>query len=387
MKKLKKESGFSLVELALVLAIVGLAVATALETYNTYARTKVIGTAIERKMNVEAALARYVSANGAFPCPADPALPSNNPNAGVSNCMAGSTSVPDASGGVLRVAGMRDTNADLDSVVDPVLVGMVPYTTLGISARESIDSWGSRLTYAISQYLTNPATYNPQRGAIRVELYDQSAGTDNPILNGSVPSQVVPGAGTPDAFMLALVSHGPDRKGAYNIYGARPIACNSTQGRDNENCDGDAAFREVTYQVSSRDSAQFYDDPFLTSDISLDSDKWKSSGAMAMGNKQEGAGNVGIGTWNPQEKVDVNGAVLADEVHAQRFCNAAGANCFPAELVAGAGSTCTGGLMAGIQNAAADCAAKVSTAGITPGSCGTGQYMVGFNANGTIKCQ
>src|SRR4051812_33213745 len=86
LKFLKNNRGFSLVELAIGLSIVSLMAGTALEAYKQYKATPAPRISQQRRAIVVTALAKFVSDNGRFPCPADPSMSLDTPYAGKENC-------------------------------------------------------------------------------------------------------------------------------------------------------------------------------------------------------------------------------------------------------------------------------------------------------------
>lgn len=406
---MKRESGFSLIEMAIVLVVASVLGAAALEVYNQYARTKVSNIEFERQDNVVTAISRFMALNGGrMPCPADPALPENDATSGRENCA--------GTGGVLLVPGARDV--DGDGTMDPVLIGAVPYVTLGISPKETIDGYGSRMTYAVTRALATGST-NLTDSAVGIMRYQPFVSANlidggamdipesvQPRLNQRVVDVTNPG-GTPNAFPFVLVMHGPDRAGAYQANGRRAVPCDA--GTLNaENCDDDAIFAVSDFRQLDAGVVDGYrvsiDDSYVIFDVSASSDNWQGTGSAIQNSIS--AGNVGVGTGltGPGEKLDVRGDVRADQIRASRFCSAecplppAGApippdpdcDCFRVELIGGAGASCAGGLATGIANDDIQCAGsntgQVNTAGNAWGSCPAGCFVYGFGS-GYRKCR
>lgn len=380
----KGSGGFSLIELAIIMTIVGLIAASTLETYRIYMKTKVLNDTSAHKNNVSLALARFLADNGRLPCPADPGLPVGDPMAGVEECMVtppGFTCTGPKNA-LCRTPGARDTPADVNSAPDPVLIGAVPYVTLNIAMSESLDGWSNKFTYAVSEYLTSAATYGDSLGVINRKSWQQDIMTllwsDQDAANGRL---VIP---MKWAFPIALVSHGPDAAGAYSYHGELIRPC-ATGTRDAENCDGDSDFTDEAYRVLVA-GPEFYDDPFVLTDFSRDSDKWQFGAITGSMRNKQALGRVGIGTMAPTEELEVAGNIKLQDFWAVNYCNQAGANCFPADIIGGTGLGCSGGVLTGIQNANAACQPKISTASTPPANCPAGKYMTGFDAAGAIVC-
>ncbi len=121
----------------------------------------------------DTAMGRFALQNGRYPCPADPALPEENPNAGVEYCQynamaainaaivpgpAGAPATCNAGGGFCRSLGTNGATDDGNSI----LYGSIPYTTLGLPAQ--YDGWNKKFGYAVTEALTVfPAAPPPRR--------------------------------------------------------------------------------------------------------------------------------------------------------------------------------------------------------------------------------
>lgn len=443
-------SGFSLVELSIILAVVGLVGAALLTQYQDYLRVKIKNDTELHRKAVKEALEAFVINYNRLPCPADPALAPGAANAGLESCAAG--------GGLTEVQGTRQTamnpawtgfgpgpayfpsNEGLSNK-DPVLIGAVPYVTLGISFRDSLDGWGNKITYAMSKYL-GTVGFNRYNGVIRI-LQQQSDETMAPILTevsicpfGQHASCNPEGplVDRPTAKMYVLISHGADGKGAWTAYGKQSVPCPvalipSTAGaRDDENCNGDSTFVDAGKEtniyslvhtnfaaaVSPDRVDRYFDDPFTTFTIENSNDKWSYSSLTAIHNKT--MGNVGIGLPNPAVPLDVDGNIkvegaLAGKVKSdQGFCTEAWddpntpaspdkpAYCFETALIAGADGDqdgyvpdkamgCPGQYMTGIEKSQTDCDPGVDLSAVTPGPpCIAGQFMIGIDSSGGILC-
>ncbi|MFN3595395.1 MAG: type II secretion system protein, partial [Thiobacillaceae bacterium] len=77
------EAGLTLVEMALVLAIIGLMAALFLPMMSSMREAQQIKETRAKLAAIDAALVRFVMLNDRLPCPADGALPETDPNAGL----------------------------------------------------------------------------------------------------------------------------------------------------------------------------------------------------------------------------------------------------------------------------------------------------------------
>lgn len=379
-------------ELAIAVALLGLMLGSSLTAYREYTRTKLSNDTLEKKTTIEYALSRFVATKGRMPCPADPTLSLSDASGGIENCLAGVTGLgcSGAGGtGVCRVEGGRDTAADIEGLnPDPVLIGAVPYVALGISAVDTVDSWGGKITYAVSEFLTPAGSFTEDYGAISKEIYSDMTSSYENAANPSVTDGATPPTPLTDSFSYVIVSHGPDRKGAYNYNGVMIAPCGTTaESADAENCDGDSVFRD-SGRKSSGDNAEFYDDAFVAMGLIRDSDKWQYTGDPSeIRSKQGNGGNVGIGKWNPVQALDVSGNILMENMRAQYYCDDDADDCFEPSLIGGSGDDCAGGTFNGIQHAAAACNQQIDLGSVPSQACPAGKRVKGFTAAGILICE
>jgi len=384
-------AGFSLIELAIALAIIGLILGTTLSLYQGYIRTKAENDTDFRQEIIRTAISRFVAAQGRLPCPARGNLAVTNANSGAEQCTTG--------GGVVAYNGLRG-DMDVDGTTDRVLIGYLPYATLNITMMEAYDGWGSGFTYAVSENLTQFAKFNEGQGVIRIREYDEF-GTLKTLAN---PRVITDSGQTEDSFMFVVVGHGPDRKGAYNNQGQRPVAC-SGSGRDVENCNNTNAIfvRSPRNYVSG--SADFFDDSFVLSDYVQDEDMWYQPGMQRTADVTPALQNsanmllppeakVGIGPVQslapsepvpPAERLYVYGSIRADTVEVDKLCETGG-GCFEPALVGGSSFSCDGGYITGINNGKPICADKVrgAPASFMATSCPSG--VQGYCSSGVVWC-
>ena len=172
--------------------------------------------------------------------------------------------------GYCRVSG-RD--ADGDSADDGVLIGNIPYVTLGVPYNEALDGWKHRFTYAVTETMTDSATFIPTRGAIMVWKADGSTPLSfgdpaNPNANPKHQN----GQGTAH---FVYFSHGENGRGSYSIEGIRigencdngvftaaEVAAAGKDYNEIENCDNDYEF---TWDSEAYSTQQGYDYTMISS--------------------------------------------------------------------------------------------------------------------------
>lgn len=229
--KNNRKSGFSLLELSIVLTIVAIMVAGGLTLTTAKVSQDQIENSFTEMENIQKALQVYASEFGMLPCPAAIGLASTDALYGrqATDCAdatppAGITRVeyPAASGNYVRIGG-------------------VPFYTLQIPERYLADDFNNRYFYAVSESFITSAT-SSSTGNIRVV---DSAG-----------------ASVSDVVAWVVFSPGKSHKGGYVAKtGSLYSACDGT-AKDGENCDGDGIFTDAPYNDGTV-AANFFDDLIL----------------------------------------------------------------------------------------------------------------------------
>lgn len=421
----KIEGGFSLIEVTIVLLVISILMASMLQTYNVYSIQKQENDTKNRISVVQAALSKYLEKYGTYPRPADRNIP-------IGTALFGKeAAVPTVLCTVSTATSCLATGAT-------VYVGDVPFSTLGIHYKNIVDSFGGKLTYAVSAALTGGA-FSDTGGAIRV-----LANNNTDIFAGATPKA-----------QFFVFSSGPDHQGTYGLSGAMLAPCGAaaTNGTDTENCNGDLIFRSnydtvianvATYHKYIRyfaNGANNFDD--LTGyQNTLSSGLWSMAPNMgSLVNSNTGM-NVLVGTpifplpascsisspilgcvVPPQTRMDVQGVARTTELRTKSICKNLGAGCadpvttLPAGTVAPehyAATPTTGGAFnattQGNVGGGILCASNrplsgfslngstghvdetctrtdlVKVSGFAATSCTAGTYAVGINAAGVIVC-
>lgn len=199
-----RSRGFTLVEIAIALAIIALLLGMMVVPLNTQIDQQRIGDTQRQLNTVAEALLGFAVANGRLPCPATATLANTAAGAGteIANCSAG---------------------AD----------GVLPWTTLGIS---ETDAWGRRYTYRVA-----PGFADAPVGGVQSSFTLTDNGTLR-VTNGSVDIAT--------NMVAVVVSHGKNGAGAYLTDGSQlPVGT----GDELENADNDNVF-------VSRTNAPDFDD-------------------------------------------------------------------------------------------------------------------------------
>ncbi len=377
--------GFSLIELSIALIVIGLLVTPLIQQYNVLVKRKNYeGTGGAMDL-VESAMNDFLQSEGRYPCPADITLASSDVNIGVfsgaDNISSGEEAcppaLPDANGpaigacvdGICRAAGR-----DADGVPggDSILIGGVPYATLGITEDQTHDGWNRKLTYVVTESMTNGA-YNEDWGAISVQ--DENA--------ESLISEV-------DSQSYLLVSHGINGLGGHTVQGVQVGPC-ANEGFEIENCDNDNIFVEMGDRGWSLVEGPDYSDDIIAYNFSVFEGIW-SLAADPEDIKTNTIGNVGIGEIDPQHPLDVKGDIKAVKTHADEYCNTegAGGDCFEPSVIGTDGIECSGDdqAMTGIANNDSVCDLALPTTIVKKGdgTCAPGEFIKGISAEGEVQC-
>jgi len=177
-----RAQGFSLVEMAMVLLVVGVLAALFLPATNTMMdnnRRKETRTKLE---SLESAITRFVMTNRRLPCPADGALDVTDVNFGVE------IGVPAT--GVCNV---------LDR-------GVVPWRTLGLGVNDAVDAWGTLVTYRLWARTTAAPGNNVSTSLAMNNGMDFSDCKPASTGDATVPSYLCTPAATPPQSILSVLT-------------------------------------------------------------------------------------------------------------------------------------------------------------------------------------
>lgn len=293
-----------------------------------------------------------------------------------------------------------------------IRVGTIPFRDMQLDEKDTLDGYGNRLVYAVTQDMAKVDTFRENGGGIRII---DSTGAD--LSNG------------PQSAAYVVFSSGKNGNGAVNANGIAN-ACNGNGG-DSENCRdysfgaaGPGANMAATYRMDV--TGNNFDDTmayFVASENPL----WRRTAPTSESVTDLSQGNVGVGIADPAQITDtltvgqssvnytndsaqygrlanVNGDVAFqtgslrvgdgntanNKIFAPQYCDQNGANCFRVENIAapydptqvgrGMGGCPAGQYMTGIEAGAAKCAA-VRFYCTNPD-----EVFIGFNADGTPNC-
>ena len=153
-RKSSAQRGFTLIELAIVLTTMSVGFASAISIASSKAGIVQTKETSRELTDLDKSIVSYVKKHGTLPCPADATVDMSASNAGLSKPN------PDDD--------PTNTSCRLANQVteDGMAVGMLPFRTLNVPSSYAIDAYGNRLTYAVTETLTDQSTCNNAQGII-----------------------------------------------------------------------------------------------------------------------------------------------------------------------------------------------------------------------------
>jgi len=210
------QSGFTLIEMAIVLMIVGLLLGGLLVPLNSQMDQRNRNDTQKAMSDIKEAIIGFALANGRLPCPADPTIATGTTNAGMERTTCTSTA-----------------NS----------TGVLPWATLGVS---ETDAWGNRYTYRVTSAFadaigttTGGCTPTPTLATFGL----CSVGNLNVWSSAAKVTNIA--AGVP----AVIISHGKDGAGAWTSQGTQ--LPRGSDADELENSDGYSDYDYVSHTPSS----------------------------------------------------------------------------------------------------------------------------------------
>lgn len=326
--------GYTLIEMAIVISVVGVVLASGVAAYNLYHKNQIQITTLSNANRVVNALGHFLVQNGRYPCPARMDVARDHPEYGMeTDCGDASLAVGNCANGLCIEQGERLVNINPNpgpatNITPRVRRGAVPFRILGLPEAAAEDGNKMRMYYAVTENLTNNATYRKDAGGISV-------------LNENNVSLVSPNS----SAHFVVFSVGDDRRGAVTRYGQmnRPCA-DPAAASDGMNCHTSttAPHNLARYRVaehSTAEGAAHYDD-YIRYYASVETPLWRVTGATStdiVDLIDVGAGGrMGVGVNTPGASVHVIGDMRTNESFmARQICNPTGGDCFMADAIGG----------------------------------------------------
>ena len=214
---LRRARGFSLIEIAIVLVIVGIMISAGVGGVSAVKSRGAVQTTVERQTKIQTALLAYVIQYGCLPCPA------------VVGGAGGGQAVDNLSTAYATSCGTTGGGRTGCSVTQ----GIVPWVNLGLNKDDVIDGFGTLIEFAPTPALTTTSTQMVYRTTPTGTLYP-NAGTLT--VNDAAADQQT------NVAAYVLVSHGPDRSYGY-LPGASGTASRlpDPHGSALQGCNADAS--------------------------------------------------------------------------------------------------------------------------------------------------
>lgn len=334
----KSERGFTLVEIAIAITVVGLLITPLFSIYDTYIKEKRLNDTRVTLQKVVSAMETYRNIQGAYPCPAPMDATRNSPNNGraMNNnvCDAATfTALTQSPGECLNGICLQDSLRA--GLTDQVIIGTLPFRDLQITEEDALDGYGNRLLYAVTQDLTEITTFNSERGGIRIV---DTAG------NSLTPD---------DNIMFLLLSYGPSKEGAFNKNGIKMSPCPTGGAAEQNNCIDDYASSTIsanasfTYAPITSASGTNEFDHLIQFHTTNQQSLWRRyTGDQEDAQDLSPSDLIGIGTDNPQTELDIHTEAVGSEniasvridsgaLVSERICDELGNYCFDPKIFAG----------------------------------------------------
>ena len=221
----RKNTGFTLIEIVVVLAILGLLLVGGLNIAGSLRVNLGLKETASVSKNISEALMLFLSRNDRLPCPADPTLASTNANY------------------ALEDVDELPCEADQQIGGTGVYWGTVPYRTLGIEPGKHADAWNNQFYYVVNGGAAAQNSLSAGRWDANnaIQLWNKAAD------DATAPAPVQSVANG----VYALISAGPNGSGAYNLDGTQRAVPPATSLDELENIDADISLTSAPFSDST----------------------------------------------------------------------------------------------------------------------------------------
>ncbi len=379
-----KQSGFTLVEIALVLLIIGLILTPAIQMYHQYRIDKDWDETEENIDDIKISLGGFRNVYGRYPCPSPIDAVPGDVDYGheLADCRTTAPAPGTCSNGICTYTSLSG---------EDVAVGAIPFKILNLTEKQAYDSSLSKITYAVTLDLTTNTSFDMNGGGI--SIVDK---------NNPAESLISPA----DSAHFVIISHGKNQSGSYTRAGVISHNCTTGSPAEQENCDADTIFTSGDYDAATFDDRISFFSPVQTSE-------WQTSEVQANAIALKNTDSSAIGANITQDLTGEEEAVIFDvgstsasgiirassDFLSERICDETTGRCFRPELIAGtldcSGSRCqvstlgngmscytSGGpdnFMGAIEDNDLECTDEIFV------TCPNNQLISGIN-NGQITC-
>jgi len=195
--------GFTLIELSIVVAVVGLLLVPIVKGYTLFLRQQEVGDTKASIASIQTALQRFQNDNGYYPCPAPLNVAAGTASYGRGSCVAAPPAIFPLTGAGAQPA---------------VLFGAVPARDLKLPDSAIVDGWGNTIMYGVTEVLARDR-----------DAYNLNAS------NAAITIKDISGAVVHAAAPFVIISPGQDRNGSYTTAGKRHNDC-TAGAKDSPNC-------------------------------------------------------------------------------------------------------------------------------------------------------
>lgn len=196
-KKHRHSSGFSLVEMAIVLVIASIALTMGVAAFSAAMANAAHSATTKRQEIIKDALASYVSKYRRLPCP----------------------DLPGASGNVPGTGDDNRTTPGNAATVCAAAVGVVPYIDIGLPRESVLDGWDNFFTYAVTTDGNPKLDWTRSINFIPGKLGNLTVQRRDPATSSTTTNVTAP-----ENAAFVLISHGPNGLGAWSSQGTANVA-------------------------------------------------------------------------------------------------------------------------------------------------------------------
>lgn len=343
--------------------VIGALIAPAFYIYTLYMKNQRRTQTEQTLTMTTGTLGGYRSVYGRYPCPAPLSVSRNDATYGYEEC---SPATP----GITQVT---------NSSGKTVLIGALPFRTLGTTEDDAYDKFNNRLLYAVTESQTDSDTFTMQGGAIGIV----------DIKGNSLVSPT-------ESAHFVVISPNDNARGAWTREGVLVESCPPETELENENCDlDDATFLKSSRRQDIDDRVSYMTDiPISHWQIAEDPGHQNDihtikAGNLAIGLDLEtpptaGAGAIDVSNYgglSDEASIRVKGSVFS-----QRICDNDGNNCFDPTVIYGLhadseGMDCGDEFLIGIRNGGPICRDELTF------QCPSGTFLKGLDPDdGTLIC-
>ena len=400
--KISCKKGFTLIEMAIVVMILGIALAAGAKIYDLHRKTIAIEDTQVAIADLNGAIGDFRSVFGRYPCPASLTATRDDPTYGREQCedLSDNSDFSDVApgqckNGICIEESVRDIPAGylIGATLIPtttatattprVRIGAIPFRDLNLDEINAYDGYGNRISYVVTEHLAFSDSFQNDGGGIEI-LGDSGA--------------TALAAGEEGSAHFLIFSHGANGEGAYTMEGIQiPCTTTSAEGQNCENNDQEAIYN---YSMGNTAEGATQTDDVMAFFTQRDLPIWQKNEDNPNDVYLKPKGNLGFGfnrDTDIPEELTVQRTLRAEKdpvsneggrVDGNSLCtrNSTTPECFPTALIGGklaegGGMKCPDGqFMKGIANNQPICEVEVKL------TCPAGKYMTGVDYYGNIIC-